>query len=440
MRIALRRTGSWLLGVCLPLWTAGCLESAGAEEPVRVVMPGLQAHPGVPEGAPQVLGDLVLEALLNRHGLRALGPSDMRTLLQAEEQKRLLGCFDEACMVSLVGALGADWLVGGSVGRLEDQVVLSLVLIEAREARVTARASLSLDSLRQAPAQVGPLVDRLLGQRPRVRVPSALAPQPPAVERKPMEPAEFGRRVEAHLAGLRRGPYSPAMVEERRALLEDMAVTPLEPQFLRKANAFWGVPGAVDAETRLQLRTALEEAAARDARLRLLEWFALVEQLDLLKAAYARGLEMEKNGAGDRLQALPFEVKAVEPEALPDGPEVRAYREAWAEAARAVERALAGVETDNPLAFAQEWYQPGDSGRSGPRARFDELRKHRRNGFGLRVCPLFTLPTDDLRQAVEALRDKGVVRVWCLRSRGEFASQDRVELVQKSTQWRIRAW
>ncbi|HOX45517.1 MAG TPA: hypothetical protein PK668_18105 [Myxococcota bacterium] len=428
------------LGLLLSVLALGCLRPAGAEEPVRVVMPGLQAHAGVPDGAAQVLGDLVLEGLLNRHGLRALGPSDMRTLLQAEEQKRLLGCYDEACMVSLVGALGADWLVGGSVGRLEDQYVLSLVLIEAKEARVTARVSAQLDSLKAAPAQVGPLVDRLLGQRPRVRVPSALVAPPPAVERAPLELTDFRRRAEGYVASLKRGPYAPALVEERRALLEDLAITPLAPMFLRKLNTFWAIPGAVDADTRLQVRTATEEGSARDARLRLLEWFALVDQLELLKAAHARGLEMEKSGAGTRLQALPFEVKPALPEELPDSPERRAYLEARAGAVQAVERALQGLEAGNPLAFAQEWFQPGDMSSSGPKATFEELRKHRQNGFSLRLCPLFTVSTDDLRQAVERFRAKGEVELCVLRTRGEFASQQTLELAQKSTQWRIRAW
>ena len=64
--------------------------SFGNESEKKVVVPGLHAYKGITEGVPEVLADLLLEALLSRHGIRALGPSDIRTVLSAEQQKKLM--------------------------------------------------------------------------------------------------------------------------------------------------------------------------------------------------------------------------------------------------------------------------------------------------------------------------------------------------------------
>ena len=79
--------------------------ASGADQDLKVVVPGIYAYPGIPEGTSQVLTDLLLEALLSRHGIRALGPSDVRAVLTAEQQKSLLACSDESCMAELAGAL-----------------------------------------------------------------------------------------------------------------------------------------------------------------------------------------------------------------------------------------------------------------------------------------------------------------------------------------------
>jgi hypothetical protein len=76
----------------LCLWIGLALASqapAGTKE-LKVVVPGIHAYAGVPEGASDVLTDLLLEALLTRHGIRALGPSDTRSMLTAEQQNQLV--------------------------------------------------------------------------------------------------------------------------------------------------------------------------------------------------------------------------------------------------------------------------------------------------------------------------------------------------------------
>jgi hypothetical protein len=169
-----------VLLIVLAVWIAPAKE-------LKVVVPGVYAYKGVPEGTSDVLADLLLEALLSRHGIRALGPSDARAMLSAEQQKQLLGCKDESCMTELAGALGADWLIAGTVGKLEDLYVVSLQLIDAQK--------------------LGGLVDKLLGQQPRVRTAPALKKQPEP-KREPLDVRTFCRRIKAYKLQIKEKAYS----------------------------------------------------------------------------------------------------------------------------------------------------------------------------------------------------------------------------------------
>jgi hypothetical protein len=116
---------------------------AAAEPSTQLVVPTVQLS-GIDAAAAPVITELVLEALLVRHGLPALGPADLKDILTVEQQKQLIGCDEGKCMTELAGALGSGRVVSGMVGRLGDTVVLTLKLIDATSAQVVARASRSV--------------------------------------------------------------------------------------------------------------------------------------------------------------------------------------------------------------------------------------------------------------------------------------------------------
>ena len=70
--------------------------------------------------------------------------TDRKTILallaKANMQERL-GCDDTQCWIELAGALNAQYLVTGTVGRLGETTVLSVQLIDAKKAEVLGRAS-----------------------------------------------------------------------------------------------------------------------------------------------------------------------------------------------------------------------------------------------------------------------------------------------------------
>jgi hypothetical protein len=407
---------------------------------LRVVVPGVHAYPGVPAGTSDVLSDLLLDSLLSRHGIRALGPSDARAMLSAEQQKQLLGCKDESCMTELAGALGADWLIAGTVGKLEDLYVVSLQLIDARKARVTARATAKLKSLKEATEKMGGLTDKLLGQKPRARITPALKQQPEP-KREPMDVRAFCRQIKTYKTQIEEKAYSDTLVEQRHALLEDLVYTPFQRQFDQKRSCFWSNSGYVVGHMRRAVRRSNTEAEAQDAKRRLHEWFEFTEQLRLLEEVYVRGLEMEKNGTGTRLDALPFAVNPATVPLLENSQRVRTYREAYLQAQKTLTTALQKAKKNDKNGFLG-LFTPDDPKRSrtSPKYAFDNLRSSLKSGYKLSTCPYPTLRAGAIERAAAKYEKKGKVEGCWRKIKADWVSTDTVWMKQHEGKWKIDRW
>jgi len=407
---------------------------------LKVVVPGVYAYKGVPEGTSDVLADLLLEALLSRHGIRALGPSDARALLSAEQQKQLLGCKDESCMTELAGALGADWLISGTVGRLEDLYVVSLQLIDARKAKVTARATANLKSLKEATEKLGGLVDKLLGQQPRVRTAPALKKQPEP-KREPLDVRTFCRSIKAYKLQIMEKSYSSTLFEQRRELLEDLVYTPFQRQFDQKRSCIWSVAGNISGRLNKIIRRSNRPEETLDAKQRLREWWDFEEQLKLLEEAYVRGLEMEKNGTGRRLTALPFAVKEAQVILPEDSQEVRAYHQAYTEAQKTLAAALNKAEKDDRDGFLS-LFTPDDPKRSrtSPKYAFDGLRSRLKSGYQLSACPYHILAARDIESAAARYKKMGEVEGCWRYMKDDWVSTDTVWIKKHEGKWLIDRW
>lgn len=416
--------------------------AAWAGEPAqpRVVVPGVHAYAGVAPGAGQVMTDLLLEALLTRHGLRALGPPDLRQMLKAEQQKLLLGCDDESCMAELAGALGADWLVGGSLGKLDDVYVLSLQLIDAHQAKVTARVSQTIGRLKDAPDKVGPMVDQLLGKQARRTAPAALAPAPPPLERRPMTTGEYRKRTEDFARKLLAGPHSPVFAKLRRELLEDLVVTDFPRDFDLKRTTVVSLPGnPLGMELQVQWYTAADEASALDARHRYAEYLELKDQLERLDYAWKRGFEMEKKGTGDRLRALPFEVEPATISRPGDGPDVQSYLKALPEAQQAVDAALEAIREDDRPAFVG-LFAAKPHRFTKPEAAFTYLRGRIATGNQLRPCLQALLVGSEIDHHARDFAKDGLLQTCFVVHKDLYASKTFVTLVREQGHFKIHKW
>lgn len=75
-----------------------------------------------------------------------LSGSDMRAMLDLEQQKQALDCDDQSCLAEIGGALGVPYLVHANLGRVGASYVLSVKLMDVNAAKVLGSHVLRLKS------------------------------------------------------------------------------------------------------------------------------------------------------------------------------------------------------------------------------------------------------------------------------------------------------
>jgi hypothetical protein len=108
---------------------------------MKVALLPLSPLGGVTKETAQLLGDALAGELRKRPGVSVLTQSDISALLGVEKTRQMMGCSDSGCMTEIAGALGADRIVHGSIGRVGGTLVVNLSALDAR--RATAVASVS---------------------------------------------------------------------------------------------------------------------------------------------------------------------------------------------------------------------------------------------------------------------------------------------------------
>lgn len=413
------------------------LVAAQDAEP-RIVVPSVTTY-GVQAQVADVVTELILEALLNRHGVRALGPSDMKDMLDAEQQKMMLGCDKESCMAELAGAMGADRLIAGSVGMLGTMHVVTLKLVDTKSAQVTSRASRRFQKIEEVPEAVGPLVDDLLQSAPRARS-QALAALG-STEKKERPPAlalrDFCRRSKAYANQLEVGPYQSALWKERVFLLDDLLSTPFLKEFDQKLLCVREHDSRTSALIGRALQCTSSSETALDLRRRFAEWREMVRQVELLEEAYKTGYEKEKNGAGARPNTLPFAVNERSADEPENTAEVRRYLDDYLGAAKVIDAAIAAAKAGEVARAAALW-----NGKGKVEERIIERVKSAiKDGYQVDVCPAFTLKIRDVEQNAERYAKDGVLVGCWRRQKDGWAYQGDVELTaQPKRGWLIESW
>lgn len=98
-------------------------------------------------------------------GASVIGRDDLKTLLDFEAQKQLVGCADDSsCLAEIGAALGVDYLVAGNVGKVANTYVVSLRLVAPSTVEVKSRVTESyVGAEEQLVGAVRYAVQRLLG-------------------------------------------------------------------------------------------------------------------------------------------------------------------------------------------------------------------------------------------------------------------------------------
>jgi TolB-like protein len=97
---------------------------------------------GVPSTSARNLTQILMVELEQIEGASVVGRDDIKAMLELETHKQMVGCADDtACVAEIGAALGVEYLVAGTVGKVADTYVISLRLIAPNEARVENRVT-----------------------------------------------------------------------------------------------------------------------------------------------------------------------------------------------------------------------------------------------------------------------------------------------------------
>jgi TolB-like protein len=165
-----------------------------------------------PLGADTHMADLLSEVALTEVGamdrIEAIGRSDIESILGFEKQKKMFGCTEEAsCLAEIGGALGVEFVIVGSLGRIGALNRLDVKLVETSKGRVRARTGESVEGREEKlVSAVQRAVHRLLD--PLVAPAGAALPPPvvaaPALSEPKPEPEKKKEEEAPKAAGFSR--------------------------------------------------------------------------------------------------------------------------------------------------------------------------------------------------------------------------------------------
>lgn len=119
-------------------------ETQKPERPKLAVMP-LQPLGGVKKDVAKILtGMITNQAGATRMFREVISADEVSAVLKAEQMKDALGCDDVSCAAEISGALGADQMITGSVGKLGSKITIQLTLFDNKKMAVVKRAQESV--------------------------------------------------------------------------------------------------------------------------------------------------------------------------------------------------------------------------------------------------------------------------------------------------------
>ncbi len=130
-----------------PVWSPSTVRvtcaraGAAAARGLKVALVPLAPLGGVDAQTAKVFDEALAGELRRHAGLSVITQADVAALLGVERQRQMLGCAEAGCIAEIGGALGADRVVHGSVGRVGSSLVVNLASLDARRAAQAASVS-----------------------------------------------------------------------------------------------------------------------------------------------------------------------------------------------------------------------------------------------------------------------------------------------------------
>lgn len=132
-----------------------------AEEKLKVAVLDLAAKGSPAEMAASATALVATE--LDKLGVfRVISGEDIRAMISFEKTRQSLGCeADASCLAEIGGALGVDYIVAGSLGKLGDTYTLFLNLTDIKKAAVESRVQ---ENIEGGESKIIPAIKRGVGQ------------------------------------------------------------------------------------------------------------------------------------------------------------------------------------------------------------------------------------------------------------------------------------
>lgn len=158
---------------------------AAAVRKVKVAV--LEIRPlGTEASKAELLSEVALTEAASMRGFDVIGRSDINSIIGFEKQKQVIGCSDDStCLAEVGGALGVDFILVGSLGRLGSLYRIDLKLVETKRARVRGRIGVSVEGQEEKlVVAIQKAVRDLLSPETPTEEPVAAVVEPPK-EKKP---------------------------------------------------------------------------------------------------------------------------------------------------------------------------------------------------------------------------------------------------------------
>ena len=150
--------------------------AALAAEPLKVLVLDLRSE-GEKDTTTRVIRDAVVVELGRDERLEVLSSEDLRRMVTVQSEREVLGCSAESCLAELGAAMGARYIVHGSVGDLGGTTVVNLNLFDTELNKAVARENAEVTNKAALLPAIRAVVERI---RARIRPPGGAAPAQPA--------------------------------------------------------------------------------------------------------------------------------------------------------------------------------------------------------------------------------------------------------------------
>lgn len=144
-------------------------EESTAKAPI-LVLP-MQAKLGIEAGVTELLDDKITVELSEYPDFNVLARSDLQQMLELEAERSAIGCDldSNSCLAEVAGAIGAQYVVSGRMGKLGSKITLTLNLFDSHQAANISRTNFDSDALDKIadaiPQLVATLVQPLLDEK-----------------------------------------------------------------------------------------------------------------------------------------------------------------------------------------------------------------------------------------------------------------------------------